>query len=70
MVIFSGKQTKLIKRIKKEILRVRRKLALQRGHQNSDGDDSVDTGIAYSRMKMENSTFYMKSNDSLQSAYF
>ena len=40
-----GKQTKLIKRIKKEILRVRRKLALQKGQRSSDLEESADTGL-------------------------
>lgn len=46
-LFFVGKQTKLIKRIKKEILRVRRKLALQKGQKTSDADESVDTGLYF-----------------------
>ena len=40
-----------MKRIKKEIIRVRRKLALQKGQKTSDMEDSADTGLINSNFK-------------------
>jgi hypothetical protein len=40
-----------VKRIKKEIIRVRRKLALQKGQKTSDIEDSADTGLINSNFK-------------------
>jgi hypothetical protein len=40
-----------VKRIKKEIIRVRRKLALQKGQKASDIEDSADTGLINSNFK-------------------
>ena len=39
----SGK-SKLAKRIQREVIKVRRKLALQKGQKTSDLDETVDTG--------------------------
>ena len=45
LVYFAERKSKLAKRIRKEIVKVRRKLAIQKGVANSDLDESTqDTG--------------------------
>ena len=46
--IFVERKSKLAKRIRKEIMKVRRKLAIQKGEPNTDLDESTqDTGGMY-----------------------
>ena len=47
--IIVERKSKLAKRIRKEIMKVRRKLAIQKGEPNTDLDESTqDTGGMYS----------------------
>ena len=43
MIVIAGK-SKLARRIRKEIVKVRRKLAIQKGQHVSDIEDTADTG--------------------------
>lgn len=43
-------KSKLARRIRKEIVKVRRKLAIQKGQHASDIEDTADTGKGYSQV--------------------